>query len=112
MSHVIVSSEKVIKVCEAMIENAKEMKTHNLANMVYEEAHRKHWFSKPIGYEKALARVLENDHTRFELRIINATHNETIQDCKKLIILAKIGDPVVITDSHAYIFRAVLYGNK
>lgn len=109
MSHVIVSSEKVRKVCDVKIAHVKMLKAWNLACHVYEEAHRKPWFGKPIGYQRAFDAIMNDRNRKMEILFENCHYNDVLEECNKLLILAKIGDPVVITHEHAYIFKEVLH---
>lgn len=104
MSHVTVNADTVIKACQAKIERMKMLKAWNLAIAVQYEANRKRWFSKPWGYQKAFDTIMADREMKLDIRISNHHYDEAINECNTLITLAQIGDPVVITDEHAYLF--------
>lgn len=104
MSHVTVNANTVIEVCQARIEQMNMYKVWNLANAVRYEANRKRWFGKPWGYQKAFDVIMDDRDMMMDIRAGNCYLNQVIDECECLITLAELGDPVVITDEHAYLF--------
>jgi len=118
MSHVTVASEVVLSVCQERLDRIRLHRNQVMANCIYVAAHRqyKHWFKPPttLGYQGAFE-LLENE-SDYGDDYYYASHGYLFEDeqkaCIALIRLAKIGNPVTITDNHAALFKRYIEDNE
>ena len=105
MSHISVPAEKVIKCCNNWKAYWNIRNCQRAANILAKKAKEKRFiiFGSPIGYQKAYEYCMEEDNfcsLKFQLCFILGETGETI---KNLLMLAKHGNPVIISDKHAFI---------
>lgn len=100
MSHVQVNSSVVINTCEKVILTILEEREIKWKEYVSQQ---NTWYNRIAANIQgiSLEDMLEDTHEGFCMK--HFRYN-TIQDCKTLITLAKLGTPVTITTEHAYIF--------
>lgn len=104
MSHITVSSDKVIKACEFYMMHCEFYRDMAQLNAIKKEANSKtFWcFRKPIGYEKALKNI--QNAGVFEYYTASWISGEKYDLADNIRLLAKNGDPVIISDNAAFIF--------
>lgn len=101
MSHVQVDSKKVIQGCENLIIRILQERETKWKDYVAKQDKRYYRIlSKIAGL--SLEDFLEET---WNGRYVKNLHFSALSDCHKLITLAKLGNPVTITDEHAYIFK-------
>lgn len=108
MSHITVSAEKVMKCCEAFIRISDARKAARIEDIISELAKVKGWNFKPYGIEKAKLMLESNDASlRYQIPYDIAKHvkSEKREIAEKLLILAKHGDPIIISYDHAFILE-------
>lgn len=107
MSQITVSAELVIQCCNNFIAYWEERNAFRESEYVRDYAKRKQFilFGKPQGYQKAFE-YLESGKDFDTLRY-NAIRwkGRTGERIDNLRLLAQNGDPVIITDNDAFIFK-------
>ena len=106
MSYITVSAEKVIKCCENFLDNAAEKRKERLEEIINKYANTRLWNFKKMGYEIAYDRLV-NGEARMDYQVpfdikLNCTSDKE-EAAHNLLKLAKHGDPVIISDEHAFI---------
>ena len=106
MSYITVSAEKVIKCCENFLDNAAEKRKARLEEIINKYANTRLWNFKKIGYEIAYDRLIKGEagmgyQVPFDINLTYTSDNE--EATNNLLKLAKHGDPVIISDKHAFI---------
>ena len=106
MSHITVSAEKVIKCCETFLDHAAEKRKERLDKIINKYAKSRLWNFKRMGYEIAYTRLVNgeagmNYQVPFDVNL-NCTSDKE-EAAYNLLKLAKHGDPVIISDEHAFI---------
>lgn len=107
MSHIIVPAAKVIKCCENFILSRSIRRCRNAAEVLKREAAQKqYWFfGKPIGYKKAYEWYCNASPLDTMKYWACFWEDEKDEYAKNLLTLAKHGDPVMLTDKHAFILE-------
>lgn len=108
MSYILVDSKKVIKACNTWLEAYDSKKLEAVNEIVDKLANTRLWNFKKMGQEKAMQRLMQGKagmqyQIPFDCRLCSDSDNYKI--VKRLLVLAKHGDPVVITDNHYFIFE-------
>lgn len=107
MSHITAASDKVIKACELYMMYCEFNRDMTQLNAIKKEANSKtFWcFGKPIGYEKALKNI-QNAGVFEYAEYYTATWicGKKYDLADNIRLLAKNGDPVIISDNAAFIF--------
>ena len=108
MSYITVSAEKLIKCCENFILSRSIRRCRKAAVVLKKKAAQKQFwfFGKPIGYKKAYEWYC-NTETNFSTVKYWACFWEDEKDeyAENLLTLAKHGDPVMLSDKHAFILN-------
>jgi hypothetical protein len=108
MSYISVPAEKVIKCCEAFIIKSDANKLKRIDEIIGELAKTRGWNFKPLGVAKA-REMLENNNggMGYQIRFDVALYvkSEKREMVERLLLLAKNGDPVMVSDKHAFIFE-------
>ena len=102
MSYIVVSSAKVIEQCTKHLDRITHRRASMMAAQVYAEAHKKRWFSKPWGYQRAFDALVDVTEDFFDVSI---TFGANELQCKNLLLLAQNGDPVYVSDDAAWILK-------
>ena len=106
MSHITVSAEKVIKCCETFLDHAAEKRKERLDKIINKYANIRLWNFRKMGYEMAYDRLIKGEagmdyQMEFDIKLNYVSNKE--QAAHNLLKLAKHGDPVIISDKHAFI---------
>lgn len=108
MSYITVSAEKVINCCEAFLINNDMIYRRIQANEIKKLANEKKsiFFGSKYTYDEAY-NILEKDisFTKRSLCYHMRPDYERFNDANNLLKLAKHGDPVIISDEHAFILN-------
>ena len=107
MSYITVPAEKVIKCCQNWILYDNIRDCQNAAVILAKKAREKKYifFGEKIGYQAAFDYYMNSDDfttLKFHACFYNTEINDSIEN---LLTLAQNGDPVMVTDKHAFIFR-------
>ena len=107
MSHIIVSSDKVIKACELYRMHCEFRRDMAQLDAIKKESNNKtFWlFKKPIGYEKALKNIQNAGVFEYaEYYTASWICGEKYDLADNIRLLAKTGDSVSISGNAAFIF--------
>jgi hypothetical protein len=107
MSYITVSADKVIQCCQNYTIYNENRKAQRAAIILADKAkERKYWlFGPEIGYQAAFDHYMNGDDftsLRFHSCFWTTETDETV---KNLLNLARNGDPVMLSDKHAFIFN-------
>lgn len=108
MSYITVPAEKVIICCENVIKQAHINRLKRLEEIINSLAnYRMLWVFPAMGKKKAEETLNNGDagirwQIPYDCNIFNKSTKR--EQAEKLLLLAKHGDPVIITDKHAWIF--------
>ena len=108
MSYITVPAEKIIKCCEAFIAQSDFNMAYNAAEMLKRYANQRiSIFSKQTrGYQGAFDYLENTDDfangLKWSAKFWKSENREAVE---RLLILAKHGDPVIISDEHAFILE-------
>lgn len=108
MSYITVPAEKVIKCCENWIIYDDIRNCQNAAIMMAKESKKKRFifWGSEIGYQKAWDNLMNPDEFGPSLRFASCFWDTKYNDIvNNLLTLAKHGDPVMLTDKHAFILN-------
>ena len=107
MSHITVSAEKVIKHCVAFLKHNDMVFRAKQADLIKKLAKERKFifFGSKYTYDEAY-NILEKDIslTSRSLKYHLRPDANRFDDVTYLLKLAENGDPVIITDNHAFIF--------
>jgi len=108
MSYITVSAEKVIKHCEAFIIKSDAHKLEQVNAIINKLAQTPCWNFKPLGFDKAEEMLKNNKATMrhqipFDVALFGKSEKREMVE--NLLLLAKNGDPVMVSDNHAFIFE-------
>lgn len=106
MSHITVSAEKIIKCCENFLDHSAEKRKERLEEIINNYANIRLWNFRKMGYEMAYDRLIKGEagmdyQIPFDIKLNYVSNKE--QAAYNLLKLAKHGDPVIISDEHAFI---------
>ena len=110
MSYIICKSEKVIKCCEAFIKVSDANKLERIEQIINRLANKRLWNFKKMGFETAEELLKNNKATMdyqipFDVNLYSKSEKREMVD--SLLLLAKNGEPVMVSDKHAFIFEYI-----
>lgn len=109
MSYITVPAERVIACCKNWLAYNEIRNCQAAARVLVKKAKEKKYifFGGEIGYQKAYEYYTQNASDCFDSLKYHCCFWEggTWETVNNLLLLAENGDPVIITDKHAFIFN-------